>query len=115
MTENVPTSQGIGRAFGFRFSMRWAFLLAAYLVLLAGTGYVAFFHQEFNPALMIDDHLAVMIENETTRQLTLESLKAEGSAFAARRELAVQSFNIVLGAALGFLSATAAQSRMNNE
>jgi|GEM_PF-5227565 hypothetical protein len=31
----------------------------------------------------------------------------------ARRELAIQSFNIVLGAALGFLSAAAAQQRIN--
>lgn len=89
--------------------VRLRVLYIAYGFLLLGTGYIAFFQPQFNPAIDIDEQLSALIDNENTREFTLISLKEEGMAFKARRELAVQSFNIVLGAALGFLSATATQ------
>jgi len=88
---------------------RWRVLLIAYGFLLVGTGYIAFFQPQYNPAVEIDEEISALIADENTRELTLESLREEGIAFKARRELAVQSFNVVLGAVLGFLSATAAQ------
>ena len=90
-------------------NVSWIVLLFAYGLLLLGTGYIAFFQPQYNPASMIDDVISAQIADVNTRELTLESLKEEGAAFKARQDLAVQSFNIVLGAVLGFLSATATQ------
>ena len=93
----------------------WGILLVAYVLLLAGTGYVAFFQPAYNPATDIDDTIEALIEQESTREFTLEALREEGTAFKQRRELSVQSFNIVLGAALGFLSALASQALLKRQ
>ena len=51
-----------------------------------------------------------MLKQEQTQEhFLLAALKQESEAFKARRDLAGQSFNVVLGAVLGFLSASAAQ------
>ena len=94
---------------GRSLNWKWVLLLVAYGLLLLGTGYIAFFQPQFNPATAIDEVISAQIADENTRDLTIEALKEEGIAFKARQELAVQSFNIVLGAVLGFLSATATQ------
>ena len=47
-------------------------------------------------------------ENEEFQTFFLEALQAEDSERAKRQALSVQSFNVVLGAILGFLSASAA-------
>ena len=91
----------------------WIVILVVYLALFASTGYLAFLGGEYNPALgnpsnytegfgsfgqKGDDYLAFVIE----------TLKKEGQIYEQKRELASQSFNVVLGAILGFLSASAA-------
>lgn len=88
----------------------WGTLVIAYALLLIGTGYIAFFQPAFNPATDIDAQIEGRIADEATREFTLEALREEGAAFKARRELAIQSFNVVLGASLGFLSALATQA-----
>jgi hypothetical protein len=40
-----------------RTGLRWGLLLVTYLILLLGTGYVAFFHEATNPALVIDENI----------------------------------------------------------
>ena len=90
-------------------SQKWpAILLLSYFVLLAATGYFAFLQNEFNPQTIMTDNERQYLEgdNVALRDFTMESLKAEGAAYTARRDLAVQSFNVVLGAILGFLSAS---------
>jgi len=94
---------------------RWGLILLTYILLLLGTGYIAFFQESFNPALNIGADVQALMQEEYTRQIVLDSLKSESSAFIARRELAIQSFNIVLGAVLGFLSAALAQARVKEQ
>jgi hypothetical protein len=107
---NGPRDAGTGGPDRTLTLKLWVVLFVAYVVLLGGTGYIAFFQPAFNPATEIDEMIEARIEQESTREFTLEALREEGIAFKQRRELAVQSFNIVLGAALGFLSAVASQA-----
>ena len=102
----------IDRALTFRV---WAIILTAYVLLLTGTGYIAFFQPAYNPAIDIDADIEARLLDESTREFTLESLREESVAFKQRRELAVQSFNIVLGAALGFLAALASQAILRRQ
>ena len=90
----------------------WSMILIAYVVLLITTGYIAFFQPAYNPAVDIDDYIQERLLDDSTRDFTIESLREESVAFKQRRELAVQSFNIVLGAALGFLAALASQAML---
>jgi hypothetical protein len=110
----VPGNSANG---GYQNSLnwKWILLLVAYGLLLIGTGYIAFFQPQYNPAAAIDEVISAQIADENTREMTIEALKEEGLAFKARQELAVQSFNIVLGAVLGFLSATATQFIIKRE
>jgi SNF2 family DNA or RNA helicase len=112
MNASDPKPNLLTRLFSlFPADPRWGLILFTYLLLLLGTGYIAFFQETFNPALNIGEDMQILMQDENTRQLVLDSLKSESSAFMARRELAIQSFNIVLGAALGFLSAAVVQAR----
>lgn len=104
----------------------WLTVLMMYLLLLGGIGYVSFWDQDFNrpentigaylellenkpepgedreysPAVkeMIDKDFSVIIQ---------EVMKNNADAAGDLQELASQSFNIILGAILAFLSATA--------
>ncbi len=91
----------------------WVAILFVYMLLFGSTGYVAFVTGEYNPGLdnplystegvatfgdKKDDYLAFVIE----------TLKQEIESYDEKRALAAQSFHVVLGAILGFLSASAA-------
>jgi hypothetical protein len=86
----------------------WALVLISYFVLLSVTSYIAFFQSEYNPAGLLSEEDVALLENEATKDLVKDALEKDSSAYAKRRELASQSFNVVLGAILGFLSASAA-------
>jgi hypothetical protein len=85
----------------------WALILLAYVVLFCATGYVAFFKYEDNPAVNISPEWIKRFDDPETRKRMLDTLKEDSVMFAKKRELATQSFNVVLGALLGFLSASA--------
>lgn len=84
----------------------WFSILFVYLVLFIGTGYIAFFPKDFNPARVQAEEIN-KFSNEEMKNYVIETLKQETTIYAKRRELAGQSFNVVLGALLGFLSASA--------
>ncbi len=92
----------------------WAIILFVYLLLFTGTGYIAFLAEEFNPATSVNPEFftqgADLLGEKKERylELVLNAIQQESSNFAERRKLASQSFNVVLGALLGFLSASAA-------
>jgi hypothetical protein len=86
----------------------WAGILLTYLLLFSVTGYIAFLQEPYNPAVNPNERIVKLLNDQYVRPQVLEALKQEGEAFKARRELAAQSFNVVLGAVLGFLSASAA-------
>lgn len=92
----------------------WLGILLTYLVLFGVSGYIAFFNEPYNPAVNPNQGTLALLKNDQeARVFVLDGLKQEGEAFKARRELAGQSFNVVLGAILGFLSASAAQGIIN--
>jgi predicted PurR-regulated permease PerM len=96
--------------------MWWA-VLGVYLLIFGYVGYIAFWPMAFNdPDNTVKKYLAILEEyqakNKTDEEpanlkLVMEELmkKAEESA-QDMQQLASQSFNIVLGAFLAFLSAT---------
>ncbi|WP_157726413.1 hypothetical protein [Imhoffiella purpurea] len=84
----------------------WSGILIVYLALFCSTGYVAFFAEEWNPAVNYGE-IPAKTKDPETKALILEELKRDSEIYKKRRELAAQSFNVVLGALLGFLSASA--------
>jgi hypothetical protein len=85
----------------------WAVLIV-YIVLLALSGYVAFVKEPYS--LTTDpNHLKgvseIAAEEKETRQIFFDSLIQASVDDKKKREVALQSFNVILGALLGFLSA----------
>jgi len=85
----------------------WVVILIVYLLLFVATGYEAFFVREYNPAIDLKPEVYMNIKDEQTKALFINTLKEEAETYQKKRELASQSFNVVLGALLGFLSASA--------
>ena len=102
MTDNVTKGQSVKAI----VTTGWFSILIIYLVLFLGTGYIAFFPQDFNPAHVSAEEIN-KFDSEEMRTFVIETLKKETDIFAKKRDLAAQSFNVVLGAILGFLSASA--------
>lgn len=86
----------------------WWGILAVYLMLFAVTGYIAFFARDDNPALeeRTDERVA-RISDEATKSFVIQTLQSEAADHQKKTDLASQSFNVVLGSLLGFLSASA--------
>lgn len=84
----------------------WIGILVVYGVLFFSTGYIAFIMEEFNPIRNFDSDLYRELHTEA-QAIYLDAHRAESETFNKKRELASQSFNVVLGALLGFLSASA--------
>lgn len=88
----------------------WWGILVVYMLLFLSTGFIAFFERDVNPALDItNDNLAANLTDESTKTFVMETLRTEAAEHKKRADLASQSFNVVLGALLGFLSASAAR------
>ena len=89
-------------------SKLWWAILAVYLALFVGTGYIAFFNRDVNPALnRLTDTYAASITDVPSKALIIDTLKDEAAEHKKKEALGQQSFNIVLGSLLGFLSASA--------
>jgi hypothetical protein len=89
-------------------SKLWWAILIVYLMLFVGTGYIAFFNRDENPALnRSTDSYALSITDETAKAFIIDVLKDEAAEHKKKEALGQQSFNIVLGSLLGFLSASA--------
>jgi hypothetical protein len=82
----------------------WIGLLAVYLGLFAAAGYLAFRPKE-KPGYEHFDKLA-NVQDQEVKAFVIDALKQEDSEYEKRRDLANQCFNVVLGALLGFLSAS---------
>ena len=98
-------------------SSLWIVTLGVYVLLLFITGYLAFYIEmpraaggagQYNPAHVPKEFLEwTQQQKEQTQTYVFDTLKEDSQAFQKKRELASQSFNVVLGAILGFLSASA--------
>ncbi|MCL1124959.1 hypothetical protein [Shewanella surugensis] len=95
----------------------WVMVLLVYILLLVGIGYIAFFDQDFNnPQDTIGGYIGIldeyknspsnekMLSDEDLSNLLIESMKKDSEGAGDLQELASQSFNIILGAILAFLS-----------
>lgn len=95
----------------------WLMVLLVYILLLIGMGYIAFFDQDFNnPQHTIGNYMNILDEykhlapdekvlsEEDFSALLIESMKKDSEGGGDLQELASQSFNIILGAILAFLS-----------
>lgn len=94
----------------------WSITLVVYVLLLCITGFLAFLLEmpknvggggQYNPAHAPIEFLDRAAQNQETQRFVLETLRADSDSFQKKRNLASQSFNVVLGALLGFLSASA--------
>ncbi|HEX8138612.1 MAG TPA: hypothetical protein VF544_13680 [Pyrinomonadaceae bacterium] len=89
----------------------WWAILSVYMLLFFSTGFLAFIEREPNPILKqgVAD-LPQQVNDETTRSFILNTLDEEADEHKKKDSLVLQSFNVVLGSLLGFLSASATMS-----
>ncbi|MDB5034151.1 MAG: hypothetical protein JWQ98_1392 [Chlorobi bacterium] len=86
----------------------WWGILSVYLLLFLSTGYLAFMAKDVNPALdMGGGTLTAKLADSSTREFIIATLKQEAQDHKKKTDFAAQSFDVVLGSLLGFLSASA--------
>jgi hypothetical protein len=89
----------------------WWAILIVYLLLFLSTGFLAFLRRDANPILQQNvGGLTQQLNDETTKSFILNTLDDEADEHKKKDSLVLQSFNIVLGSLLGFLSASATMS-----
>ena len=112
--DNNDDEHNVKRSTDRKLVAVWFIILGMYILVLVGIGQVAFTKQYFNEAdSMVGDFLQIkekygIDDSETdTTQLINALIENSANASSDLQELASQSFNIVLGALLAFLSASA--------
>lgn len=86
----------------------FAAILASYMVLLCATGYLAFFQFPGSYNLPSPEMIKTLGTDPDFKQDLLEDIKQARERDRKLIELSAQSFNVILGALLGFLSAVGA-------
>ena len=114
---NKPNKQSELNSASFSSIKVWLIVMLIYILVFSYTGYIAFWPMEFNdPDSTVKKYLSMIEEYQnnvpegfqhpdiqpTIRELMI---KAEETS-TGMQQLASQSFNIVLGSFLAFLSAT---------
>ena len=107
--------------------MMWSVILGIYVFLLMTIGWIAFWDQDFNkPENTIGQYVAILTDyklknpeasnHEELALIVQEVMKKNADSAGDLQELASQSFNIVLGAILAFLSGsvTMVSQRINS-
>ncbi len=97
----------------------WQLLLLFYMILLFMIGYIAFWQQDFNkPELTVGSYITLLadyrekvqqkqnISDQEVNLIIQQLMKKSADHVGDLQELAAQSFNILLGAILAFLSAS---------
>jgi hypothetical protein len=87
----------------------WWGILTIYALLFISMGYMSFFSRDVNPALkQVMQNTSTQFSNDAeTKALVLNMIQQEANEHNKKESLALQSFNVVLGSLLGFLSASA--------
>jgi predicted PurR-regulated permease PerM len=87
----------------------WWGILIIYGVLFLTTGFMAFYARDVNPALQqgLQNVTSQMSNDTETKTVMLNMIQQEANEHNKKQSLALQSFNVVLGSLLGFLSASA--------
>lgn len=115
--ETMPDE--VNKTTSFKIMPVWVSVLVIYLFLLCAIGYIAFWDQDFNkPINKVQPYLTMILDYKknssetaplTAGEITIiveEIMKKDADSAGDLQELASQSFNIVLGAILAFLSAS---------
>jgi hypothetical protein len=89
-------------------------ILATYVALLAVTGYLTFVRFPGMPTLPGPDMVASLAGDPDFKADLLEDVKAARLRSGDLIKLAAHSFDVILGALLGFLSAVAASTGLTN-
>ena len=88
------------------------YLFLAYLILLSFTGYLTFIHEIYNPATDPEIYKEIeKLQDQELKNRLLENLNVESDTYKKTKELAVTSFNIILGAFIGFLATLAVTNK----
>lgn len=107
----------VGRENGVNHIQIWVLILVIYSLLLVFIGYIAFWDQDFNrPEYTIGRYIKVLNEYKQQSDIEVSLSRDEVASIVSEimsknadnsidlQQLATQSFNIVLGALLAFLS-----------
>ncbi len=98
--------------------VQWIVISAFYLILLVSIGYIAFWEQEFNkPENTVGVYVKMLsdmnksdnmvgVDSSEFQLIIKEMMKKDADSSGDLQELATQSFHILLGALLAFLSAS---------
>jgi hypothetical protein len=102
-----------GKKIGLPRRAGWWAILTIYAVLFLTTGYMAFFARDVNPSLQRGlQNIATQFPDAEAKAVYLDMIQQEANEHNKKESLALQSFNVVLGSLLGFLSASAV-TKMN--
>ncbi|ROS00157.1 hypothetical protein EDC56_2793 [Sinobacterium caligoides] len=95
----------------------WVVVLIIYLIILLSIGYVSFWEQDFNrPELVVEPYVKIIneynqqapvggvVSDQQLSAIIQEVMKKNAESASEVQALASQSFHIVLGAVLSFLS-----------
>ncbi|HEY0005016.1 MAG TPA: hypothetical protein VGB17_09420 [Pyrinomonadaceae bacterium] len=94
----------------------WWGILAIYGLLFLTTGWMAFFARDVNPSLQQGlQSIATQFPDADAKAVYLQMIQQEANEHTKKESLALQSFNVVLGSLLGFLSASAVTRIRENE
>lgn len=84
----------------------WFGILSIYILLFSTTGYFSFVKKDQSPLYTQYAEIS-NVKDEDTQKFMFDLMKREEIEHIERQNLASQSFHIVLGALLGFMSASA--------
>lgn len=87
---------------------KWWILLFSYATLFLISGSAFFLLEDHNPATDVSPGVEKLLKDEQTSEMMQNIIIAESESYESKKETAMQSFNVILGAFLGFLSASAA-------
>lgn len=120
-SDDSKTISEVDKTAKFNVLPIWGVVLLIYILLLSAIGYIAFWDQDFNkPKHKIEPYITMLseykkenistdgnISESDVDMIIQEIMKKDADSAGDLQELASQSFNIVLGAILAFLSASA--------
>ncbi|SHO54736.1 hypothetical protein [Vibrio quintilis] len=101
----------------------WLTVVMVYMILVTVVGYIAFYDQDFNnPTNTLNAYVHVLQDQadagktlpKAMNEVVVQMMKSEVENDEGLQELATQSFNIILGGLLAFLSASAAMVFRND-
>jgi len=86
-------------------------LLIVYFILLGSSSYFAFVHEVYNPVLDPEIIETISKSEPDIQRQQYDALKMEAETYKKTKDLAITSFNIILGSLISFLATIAISTR----